>query len=134
MCYQPRHKEDPRTDYDAYNDGRGIKEAQGARNGMHMRYGFGGAHNRGLFKIALRSAEARSRYRTQISRQISNSMRRKLRLGVTFVHVTFYFKNFLTYFPPQNHSDGTLAFGFPQGEMPMCSNATGATFPIDAPR
>jgi uncharacterized protein YbjT (DUF2867 family) len=31
----------------------------------------------------------------------------------TFVHVAFYFENFLSYFPPQRQADGSYAFSFP---------------------
>ena len=48
---------------------------------------------------------------------------RELRLGATFVNVAFYFENFLTYFPPQRQADGTLAFGFPQGDTPLAGVA-----------
>jgi len=34
----------------------------------------------------------------------------------TFVHVAFYFENFLSYFPPQRQSDGSYAFGLPLGD------------------
>ena len=35
-------------------------------------------------------------------------------LPATFVHVAFYYENFLSYFPPQKQEDGTFALGFPQ--------------------
>jgi hypothetical protein len=31
----------------------------------------------------------------------------------TFVHVAFYFENFINYFPPQRQADGNYGFGFP---------------------
>ena len=34
----------------------------------------------------------------------------------TFVHVAFYFENFLNYFPPQRQPDGSYSFGFPLGD------------------
>jgi uncharacterized protein YbjT (DUF2867 family) len=40
-------------------------------------------------------------------------------LPATFVHVAFYYENFLSYFPPQKQADGAFAFGFPQGDTPL---------------
>lgn len=40
-------------------------------------------------------------------------------LPATFVHVAFYFENFLYFFPPQKQPDGTFTFGFPQGDTPL---------------
>jgi uncharacterized protein YbjT (DUF2867 family) len=48
---------------------------------------------------------------------------RGLSLPVTFVHVAFYFENFLSYLPPQKKDDGTYAFGFPQGDTPLAGVA-----------
>lgn len=41
----------------------------------------------------------------------------------TFVHVAFYFENFLTFFPPQKQADGSYTFGFPQGDTPLAGVA-----------
>ena len=46
---------------------------------------------------------------------------RQRKLPATFVHVAFYYDNFLTFFPPRPQIDGTLAFGFPQGETPLAA-------------
>ncbi len=48
---------------------------------------------------------------------------RGLGLRATFVHVAFYFENFLSYFLPQKQEDGTFAFGFPQGDTPLAGLA-----------
>jgi len=42
-------------------------------------------------------------------------------LGVpsTFVHIAFYYENFLSFFPPQRGEDGAFYFGFPQGDTPL---------------
>ncbi|GAC1491342.1 MAG: NmrA/HSCARG family protein [Chamaesiphon sp.] len=40
-------------------------------------------------------------------------------LGITFVHVAFYFENFLSHFLPQKQADNSFAFGFPQGDTPL---------------
>ncbi len=48
---------------------------------------------------------------------------RGLAVKATFVHVAFYFENFLTFFPPQKQADGSFAFGFPQGEIPLAAVA-----------
>lgn len=46
-------------------------------------------------------------------------------LKATFVHLAFYFENFLFFFPPQKQEDGTFAFGFPQGDTPLAGLAVG---------
>lgn len=42
-------------------------------------------------------------------------------LSATFVHVAFYYQNFLSFFPPQKQEDGRFAFGFPQGETKLAA-------------
>jgi uncharacterized protein YbjT (DUF2867 family) len=42
----------------------------------------------------------------------------------TFVHVAFYYENFLNYFPPRPQLDGTYTFGFPLGDA--CLGAVAA--------
>lgn len=44
-------------------------------------------------------------------------------LPATFVHVAFYFENFIHYFPPQKQGNGSYVFGFPQGETPLAGVA-----------
>ena len=39
---------------------------------------------------------------------------RSLNLKATYVHVAFYYDNFLSFFPPQKGLDDTYSFGFPQ--------------------
>lgn len=46
---------------------------------------------------------------------------RELGIPSTFVHVPFYYENFLAFFPPRPAGDGTYAFGFPQGETPLAA-------------
>lgn len=41
----------------------------------------------------------------------------------TFVHVAYYFDNFLTHFMPRRLADGGFAFGFPQGDTPLAGVA-----------
>ncbi len=41
----------------------------------------------------------------------------------TFVHVAFYYDNFLTFFPPQSDGNSGFAFGFPQGDTPLAGVA-----------
>lgn len=43
--------------------------------------------------------------------------------GTTFVHVAYYFENFLAWFAPRKQPDGTYAFGFPQGDTPLAGVA-----------
>jgi uncharacterized protein YbjT (DUF2867 family) len=40
-------------------------------------------------------------------------------LKATFVHVAFYYENFLSFFPPTPDESGTLAFGLPQGDTKL---------------
>jgi uncharacterized protein YbjT (DUF2867 family) len=44
-------------------------------------------------------------------------------LPATYVHVAFYYENFLNYFPPRRNSDGTYVFGLPQGNTPLAAVA-----------
>lgn len=44
-------------------------------------------------------------------------------LAATFIHVAFYYENFLSFFPPQRQTDGSYAFGFPQGSTPLATVA-----------
>jgi uncharacterized protein YbjT (DUF2867 family) len=40
-------------------------------------------------------------------------------LAATYVHVAFYYENFLTFFPPRRQNDGSYVFAFPQGNTPL---------------
>lgn len=44
---------------------------------------------------------------------------RQSAVAATFVHVAFYFDNFVSYFPPRRGAGGVLGFGFPQGDTPL---------------
>jgi uncharacterized protein YbjT (DUF2867 family) len=46
---------------------------------------------------------------------------RELNLPATYLHVAFYYENFLNYFPPRRQADGTYLFGFPQGSVPLAA-------------
>ena len=46
---------------------------------------------------------------------------RSLGIPATFVHVPFYYENFLYFFPPKPAGDGTYQFGFPQGDTPLAA-------------
>jgi uncharacterized protein YbjT (DUF2867 family) len=46
---------------------------------------------------------------------------RDLGIPATFVHVPFYYENFLYFFPPRPAGDGTYQFGFPQGDTPLAA-------------
>jgi len=48
---------------------------------------------------------------------------RRLALPATFVHVAFYYDNFLGFLPPRRQPDGTFTFGFPQGDTPLAGVA-----------
>jgi uncharacterized protein YbjT (DUF2867 family) len=45
----------------------------------------------------------------------------------TFVHVAFYFENFINYFPPLKLADGNYGFGFPLAEAPLAALAVDDT-------
>jgi len=46
---------------------------------------------------------------------------RSLGIPSTFIHVPFYFENFLYFFPPRPAGDGGYQFGFPQGDTPLAA-------------
>jgi uncharacterized protein YbjT (DUF2867 family) len=48
---------------------------------------------------------------------------RDLLVPATFVHVAYYFDNFLSFFVPQRQEDGSYRFGFPQGDTPLAGVA-----------
>jgi uncharacterized protein YbjT (DUF2867 family) len=48
------------------------------------------------------------------ARMEEHTQRRNIRF--TFVHVAFYYENFLKYFPPRRQMDGGYSFGFPLGD------------------
>ena len=46
---------------------------------------------------------------------------RSLGIPATFIHVPFYYENFLYFLPPKPVGDGTYQFGFPQGDTPLAA-------------
>jgi uncharacterized protein YbjT (DUF2867 family) len=44
-------------------------------------------------------------------------------LSATYVHIAFYYENFLKHFPPRRQPNGTYVFGFPQGTTPLAAVA-----------
>lgn len=46
---------------------------------------------------------------------------RSLGIPSTFIHVPFYYENFLAFFPPRPAGDGTYQFGFPQGDTALAA-------------
>jgi uncharacterized protein YbjT (DUF2867 family) len=44
-------------------------------------------------------------------------------LPATYIHVAFYYENFLQHFPPRRQPNGTYVFGFPQGTTPLATVA-----------
>jgi uncharacterized protein YbjT (DUF2867 family) len=46
---------------------------------------------------------------------------RSLGIPATFVHVPFYYENFLYFFPPRPAGNDAFAFGFPQGDTPLAA-------------
>jgi uncharacterized protein YbjT (DUF2867 family) len=51
------------------------------------------------------------------------SYARGLSLPATFVHVAYYFDNFLGFFPPRRQDDGSYRVGFPQGDTRLAGVA-----------
>ena len=58
---------------------------------------------------------------------------RKLEIPATFVHVPFYYENFLYFFPPRPAGDDTFQFGFPLGDTPMSAMSVEDVGKIVAP-
>ncbi|MBS1564241.1 MAG: NmrA/HSCARG family protein, partial [Bacteroidetes bacterium] len=50
----------------------------------------------------------------------------------TFVHIAFYYENFVHFFPPQLGEDGQFHFGFPQGDTPLAMASVDDMGPIVA--
>jgi uncharacterized protein YbjT (DUF2867 family) len=50
---------------------------------------------------------------------------RSTELLATFVHVSFYYENFLFNSPPRRQPDGSYAFGFPMGATPFSAVSVG---------
>ncbi|MFT3705355.1 MAG: NmrA/HSCARG family protein [Agriterribacter sp.] len=44
---------------------------------------------------------------------------KRLGLPATFIHIAFYYENFLSFFPPQPDGNGGYYFGFPQGDTKL---------------
>lgn len=44
---------------------------------------------------------------------------KSLDIPATFIHTAFYYENFLSFFPLQKAADGSLFFGFPQGDTKL---------------
>jgi uncharacterized protein YbjT (DUF2867 family) len=58
---------------------------------------------------------------------------RTLGIPSTFIHVPFYFDNFVGFFPPRPAGDGSFQFGFPQGDTPLAAMAVEDVGRIVAP-
>ncbi len=48
---------------------------------------------------------------------------RKRRMAATLLNVAFYYENFIHFFPPRQQDDGSFAFAFPQGDVPLSAVA-----------
>ncbi|MDP3469557.1 MAG: NmrA/HSCARG family protein [Daejeonella sp.] len=46
---------------------------------------------------------------------------KSLNIPATYIHVAFYYENFLSFFPPKRLEDNTWHFGFPQGDTPLAA-------------
>jgi uncharacterized protein YbjT (DUF2867 family) len=44
---------------------------------------------------------------------------KSLEIPASFIHTAFYYENFFNFFPPQKADDGSLFFGFPQGDTKL---------------
>lgn len=51
---------------------------------------------------------------------------------VTFVHVAFYYENFLSWFAPRQDARGVAVFGFPQGDAPLAAVSVEDVGPVVA--
>lgn len=49
---------------------------------------------------------------------------RSLGLPATFVHLAYYYDNFLAWFAPKQQQDGSYRFGFPQGDTRLAGMAS----------
>lgn len=58
---------------------------------------------------------------------------RSLGIPSTFIHVPFYYENFLYFFPPRPAGDGTYQFGFPNGDTPLAAMSVEDVGAIVAP-
>ncbi|MCZ6764036.1 MAG: NmrA family NAD(P)-binding protein, partial [Alphaproteobacteria bacterium] len=56
----------------------------------------------------------------ELKSQVEAYARKKFEAAI-FVHMNFYYQNFLAWFLPRPGEDGDLAFGFPQGDTPMAA-------------
>jgi uncharacterized protein YbjT (DUF2867 family) len=43
--------------------------------------------------------------------------------GATFLHVAFYYENFIHFFPPHKAEDGNYYISFPQGDTPLAATS-----------
>lgn len=59
---------------------------------------------------------------------------RSKKWDTTFVHLAFYYQNFLSFFPPRKGADGSYFISFPQGDAPLAaisvSDIGGIVLPI----
>ena len=46
---------------------------------------------------------------------------RELGVPGIYLHVAFYYENFLNFVPPRREPDGSFVFGFPQGDTPLAA-------------
>jgi len=51
----------------------------------------------------------------------SEDLARAAAIPATFIHVPFYYENFLGFFPPRPTAAGAFQFGFPQGDTPLAA-------------
>lgn len=56
----------------------------------------------------------------ELKSQVEAYAREKFAAAI-FVHMNFYYQNFLAWFLPRPGEDGDLTFGFPQGDTPMAA-------------
>ncbi len=57
---------------------------------------------------------------------------REAGLKATFIHVAFYYENFMAFFPPRKTEDGGYGFGFPQGDTKLAGVAVEDIGPVVA--
>jgi uncharacterized protein YbjT (DUF2867 family) len=57
----------------------------------------------------------------EMKAMLEEKARRLAGIATSFVHVAFYYENFLGWFAPREQQDGTFSLGFPQGEAPLAA-------------
>ncbi|MEP0829443.1 MAG: NmrA/HSCARG family protein [bacterium] len=60
----------------------------------------------------------------EIKAQVEEAIRKE-GIPATFIHVAFYYENFLFFVMPQKNGDGSFSYGFPQGDTLLAGTSAG---------